>query len=68
MRAEGRIGYADDIIGRLEALVADCRAVRLTTLAYFIEMALMEARIQERAGAFDKLPPLIEGQARIEDR
>ncbi|HEV2508648.1 hypothetical protein [Bosea sp. (in: a-proteobacteria)] len=36
----------DDLVGRIEALVADANAQGYGTLAYFLETALIEARIQ----------------------
>ena len=36
----------DDLVGRIEALVSDAQAQGYGTLAYFLETALIEARIQ----------------------
>lgn len=36
----------DDLVGRIEALVADANAQGYRALAYFLETALIEARIQ----------------------
>lgn len=36
----------DDLVGRIEALVSDAHAQGYGTLAYFLETALIEARIQ----------------------
>ena len=38
----------DDLIERLEAVKADADARGFATMAYFIEMALIEARVQQR--------------------
>ncbi len=39
---------ADDIVGRIEAVTAQAYAEGYGTVAYFLEMALTEARIQLR--------------------
>jgi hypothetical protein len=39
---------ADDLIGRIEALIADANGQGLGTLAYFLGIALTEAQIQAR--------------------
>lgn len=41
---------ADDLVGRIEALTAHAYAGGHGTIAYFLEMALIEARIQLRQG------------------
>jgi hypothetical protein len=43
----------DDLIERLEAVKADAEARGFSTMAYFIETALMEARLQQRQLADD---------------
>ena len=44
----------DDLIERLEAVKADADARGFGTMAYFIETALIEARIQQRRLADEK--------------
>ncbi|RXT51199.1 hypothetical protein B6S44_21585 [Bosea sp. Tri-44] len=44
---------ADDFVGRIEALVTDANARSYKTLAYFLETALIEARIQSDREAED---------------
>lgn len=44
----------DDLIDRLEAVKADADARGFGALAYFIETALIEARIQQRQLVSDK--------------
>ncbi len=44
----------DDLIDRLEAVKADADARGFGTMAYFIETALIEARIQQRRLADEK--------------
>lgn len=41
-----RLRRVDDFVGRIEVLTADARAQGYDSLAYFLEMALTEARIQ----------------------
>lgn len=44
----------DDLVGRIEALIADANAQGYRTLAYFLETALIEARIQLDREAEDR--------------
>lgn len=44
----------DDLIERLEAIKADADARGFGTMAYFVETALIEARIQQRRLADEK--------------
>lgn len=44
----------DDLIERLESIKTDAEARGFGTMAYFIETALIEARIQQRQIARDK--------------
>jgi hypothetical protein len=45
---------ADDLVERLEGVKADAEARGFGTLAYFIETALIEARLQDRCAAVDR--------------
>lgn len=45
-----RLARADDLVGRIEELVSDARAQRQDSIAYFLEMALIEARIRLEQG------------------
>ncbi len=45
---------ADDLVERLEGVKADAEARGFGTLAYFIETALIEARLQDRCAADDR--------------
>lgn len=51
------LGRLDDFVGRIEMLKSDARAQGYDSLAYFLEMALIEARIQLKRQSQD-------GQAR----
>lgn len=44
----------DDLISRLETVKADAEKRGLGTLAYFVETALIEARMQQRRLTSDK--------------
>lgn len=55
---------ADDLVERLESVKADAEARGFTTLAYFIETALIEGRLQVRCAADDKAPRIIRPAAR----
>lgn len=44
----------DDLVGRIEALIADANAQGLGTLAYFLGAALTEAQIQARQQVEDR--------------
>lgn len=44
----------DDLIDRLESVKADADARGFGTMAYFIETALIEARLQQRQISSDK--------------
>lgn len=47
---------ADDLVERLESVKADAQARGFLTLAYFIETALIEGRLQDRHATEDREP------------
>lgn len=66
---EARARYANDVIGRLEEMVSECRAAGNSTLAYFLEMAMIEARIQEADGTLREPVLILDLKpARLEER
>lgn len=60
-----RLRRADDLVGRIEELVSDARTQRQDSITYFLEMALIEARIQlEQGGSVGRTrlrPQIIDG-------
>lgn len=44
----------DDLIKRLEGVKADAEARGFGTMAYFLETALIEARLQDRRIAYER--------------
>lgn len=50
------IRRVDDLAGRIEQLMSDAERAGHGTLAYFLNMALMEARIQTQQEEHDREP------------
>lgn len=46
--------HADDLVERLESVKADAEMRGFATLAYFVETALIEARLQDRCAGDDR--------------
>ncbi len=55
---------ADDLVERLESVKADAEARGFATLAYFIETALIEGRLQARCAVDERSPRIINPAAR----
>lgn len=55
---------AHDLVERLESVKADAEARGFPTLAYFIETALIEARLQARCAADERSLRIIKPELR----